>query len=392
MLAGTVRAWLDGLDAADPLSGPDGAGSPSWIPERLEYAFAVAAPGFGDGEVVLEAAEYNGTGIDWHALDLRPGATLGATADGDAHPATSVVRHVLPQPVRYPGMPADRFWEMEDGAVNLGAASAGPTDLARMLAVEYALVYGPDWFLVPLELPIGCVARVDWVVVRDTFGVGVVAGTRESQRSDGAGRQFQPSSVGADGADNPILFLPGACGPVLRGQPLERLVVLRDELANLVWGIEHIVLGPTGRPIDRRGTPGPTDAVPDVVPDPADEIATASLLWRLASPAPQGWVPFTAVNAGTPEVPSLRLVRAALLDTIDDERRPLGQLLAEVTRLYEEEVGRAGVEVSLLDQVGRRFDGSRVAWRGREKRPGRGEAESRLFFDRVVPWGPPPGP
>lgn len=389
----TIASWLDWARAFGPPTPDARPGSAAWIPDRLEYAFAVAAPGFGDREIVFEAAEYDGTGIDWYSTDVRPGASLGAAADAavDEHAGQSFVRHVLPQPVTYPGMPADRFWQMEDGHVNLGAIGAGPTDLARMLAVEYAIVYGPDWFIAPLELPTGCVARVDWVVVRDTFGALVVVGTTATQEEDQAGRQFQPSSVGSEVADNSVLFLPGACGPTLRGRPLERLVVLRDELANLAWGIEHVVLGPAGRPIDRRGPGRDASAAASPAGQPlTPELRAADLIWRLATPAPAGWVPLVAVNRGQPQAPDLRLVRARLLDTIDPlPRDASGQLLGEIDELREEEVGRAGVEVTLLDQVGRWIDGSTVAWRGREKRPGRGEAESRLFFDRVDQWRPP---
>jgi hypothetical protein len=384
-----IEAWFTWLGVVAPEADPAAPGS-SWIPERLEYAFAVAAPGFGDGEIVLEAAEYDGTGVDWYSVDQRKGASLGAAAD--AVEPQSVVRHVLPQPVRYPGMPADRYWQMEDGHVNLGAIGAGPTDLARMLAVEYAIVYGPDWFVVPLELPVGAVARVDWVVVRDTFGATVVVGTHASQAADQAGRQFQLATTESDVADVPLLFLPSASGPTVRGRSLERLTVLRDELANLVWGIEQVVLGPTDQPVDLRGNRKPAELAALPLPDLTDELRVARFIWQLATPAPEGWVPMVVVNDGTPMVPKLRLRRAALLDTIDEAARVArGQLLAEIGDLFEEEVGRAGLDVTLLDQVGRWVDGSLVSWRGREKRPGRGEAESRLFFDRVDPWQPPAG-
>ena len=36
-------------------------------------------------------------------------------------------------------MPAARFWEFEDAQVDFGSVDAGPTDLARMLLVEFAL-------------------------------------------------------------------------------------------------------------------------------------------------------------------------------------------------------------------------------------------------------------
>ena len=221
------KQWADGV-----APGPAGRGpaSVSWIPERQEYAFSVAAPGMGDnGEIVLEARSYDGTGIDWYSADVRSGATLGAAADAGPDAQGAVQRRVLPQPIAYPGMPADRFWEMEDGLVNLGAPGAGPTDLARMLAVEYALVYGPDWLLAPVELPAGSLARVDWVVVRDTFGTVTIVGTAATQAADSAGRQFQPSTTVNDVADLPLLFVPPSTGSSLRSRPLERLLLQRDE-------------------------------------------------------------------------------------------------------------------------------------------------------------------
>jgi len=52
---------------------------------------------------------------------------------------------MLATPLRFAGMPADRYWEFEDSQVNLGALQVQPHDLARMLLVEFATVYGNDW-------------------------------------------------------------------------------------------------------------------------------------------------------------------------------------------------------------------------------------------------------
>ena len=45
----------------------------------------------------------------------------------------SIVAALLASPLRYPGMPADRLWEMEDKQVNLGLIEAEPWDVARLL-------------------------------------------------------------------------------------------------------------------------------------------------------------------------------------------------------------------------------------------------------------------
>ena len=68
-------------------------------------------------------------------------------------------------------MPAMRFWEFEDAQVDFGSVDAGPTDLARMLLVEFALTYGNDWFVIPIELDVGSLCRTRSLVITDTFGI-----------------------------------------------------------------------------------------------------------------------------------------------------------------------------------------------------------------------------
>jgi hypothetical protein len=164
----------------------------------------------------------------------------------------------------------------------------------------------------------------------------------------------------------------------VRGAPLERVDLQRDELANIAWGIERIVLGAGGRGIAR------TDTEPEPMPVPADTLG-AELLWRLATSVPRSWLPLAAVRQGDPETGRIALVPAPLVDAADPTPRPVGQLLGELELVCEEEITRAGVRVQLLDQLVRWIDGAPILWRGREKRAGLGEAESRLFFDHTEP-------
>ena len=133
------RAWYEARYGASTGS--------AWVPERLEYSFAVAAPAGAGGELVLEAAEYPGGELDWHAFDVAAGRTLGA-GPGD-EPAADVVRTVMPAPVRYPGIAADRWWQFEDARVNLSRVEGDPDELLRLTArrllaaVLQRLVRGP---------------------------------------------------------------------------------------------------------------------------------------------------------------------------------------------------------------------------------------------------------
>jgi hypothetical protein len=376
-----VQEW--GVSDAD-----DDRFSPAWVRDRLEYDFSVAAPALpgSDAELVLSATEYDGTGIGWYSLDrdVSPGSTLGAAEDLAADPSLvgRRIRTLLPAPLTYPGMPADRFWEMEDAAVALGRVGAGPTDLARMLAIDFAVVFSPDWFLAPVEVPVGCVARVDWVVVRDTFGGATLVGTNASQAADGVGRQFQPSNLAsADGVgeegDNPLLVVLSSAMSALGSEPREEVALQRDEVANLVWSIEKQVMGPTGRGVTRPWFPSQFDLPGTSTPDDFD------LVWRLATPVAETWTPMVAVH----EDDGPRLLRKArLLDTATtDLRAAKSQLLADIQDVREEEVTRAGIQLRILEQHARGPDGRAYVWRGREKRPWKGEASSALRFDAATP-------
>src|SRR5205823_12149989 len=120
----------------------------------------------------LTSPEYLGGRLDWYHLDVdeEPTHALGAPAR-DVEPAKA---NLLPTRVTFPGMPAERFWELEDASVDLGAVSASVEDLGRLLTVEFATVFGNDWWSVPVHAHFGSVVGVQQLVVRDTFGENVL--------------------------------------------------------------------------------------------------------------------------------------------------------------------------------------------------------------------------
>ena len=391
-LAPVLAGWQQAVAAEFGLAGANRV-SPAWVTDRLEYAFSVAAPPLpGDTvEPVLVAPEYDGTGLSWSSLDIAPSRTLGAAADVDlildGEPVRATrVRTLLPSRLTFAGMPADRFWEMEDAAVAIGRVGAGPTDLARMLALDFAEVYGVDWYLAPVEVPVGCVARIDWVVVRDTFGVATLVGTSVTQAGDGVGRQFQPSLAAERGAPAPpdgdvalLVVLPSALSTIT-ADPREDLALQRDEAANLVWSIERRVMGPSGRGVDRPWLAEAFDLPAEISADPH------AFVWRLATPVAPTWTPMIAMlDSARPRM----LRKARLLDTATtDLRAATSQLLADLGDLHEEEVGGAGLRLRITEQLARWHDGRTVVWRGRERRAASGEVTSGLQFDAATPAAP----
>ncbi|MEU5257039.1 hypothetical protein [Streptomyces longwoodensis] len=345
-----------------PVTAPAGGGA--WIPQRLEHGFSVAAR-HTEAETVLSAAEYPGGRLDWFAFDHRPGATLGAPSD----PPQQVVRTVLPTVASYPGMPATRWWEMEDARVYWGGLTAERTDLARLLLAEYATSYANDYFLVPLELPAGTVTRVTSVVVTDTFGERVLLPPAPQDWS-----LFRPSVLGASGAADLLLLLPGAVD-ALEGEPVEEVLFLRDEGANLAWAVEQAVAGAAGHRVDRHRLAAVDGAL---APAPAPAGQGVMRRYRLQTAVPDHWVPLAPVP--DPAAPG-----RTLLHRYGAGAR--GQILqpGTVLRFPSEEVPREGVRVTRQWQLARTAAGDAALWSSRTTLPGRGEGFSGLRFDTSDP-------
>jgi hypothetical protein len=397
-----VRRALARFVAYDDLvlTQPDVGEASAWQASRQEYAFGLAAQSAA-GEVVLRADEYTDGQLDWWTFRASIAPSLGDPAT----PRPSEVYEVpamFPTPVRYGGMPAERFWEFEDGRVNLGALDAGPADLGRLLLVEYGLVYGTDWWLIPLDLPVGSLFTVTDLVVRDTFGTEIRVGPSRNE-SGSAWEMFELGQTGRGAARLADLFLlPPALTRRLEGDPIERVSLLRDEMANLAWGVEHQVQGASGEPIE-RSLEAARAAVHVEVPDLRPEIER---IYRLMTPVPINWIPFEPVGTVAPNDPAYDLAfeRRVLLRTVlvppaageepqvtTEEVHPRGVLLRSdpsrpvetepALRIAEEEIPRDGALVTRSFQYARWFGGRSFLWLGRAKRAGRGEGSSGLRYD-----------
>jgi hypothetical protein len=349
-----AKDWREWWAALEPDPGPD-----TFDPHRFEHhaAFSVA-------NLALRADEYLGDGLDWFTVDVDP---LGVPAP-PAEPRR-FAREALASPVRFGGLPADRFWEMEDAQIDLGSTDVSTLDTGRLLLIAFAEVYGNDWFLLPLEVPAGSLTVLDEVVVTDTFG-GV-------QTIERAGRDNPAWNMFTlHGADDGLLVMPSERG--LTGDVLESIALARDELANLAWAIEGEYTDTRGRRISRR------DQWLENEPDtqPPGELPA----YAVQTIVPDYWLPLVphAVSAN-----SIRFTLVPLLQP-GAESKVLGRLLAKDTWLHEEEVPREGASVTRRPVLARWFDGSSHAWTRREKNPGGGESSSGLAFDIVRPSEPWP--
>lgn len=413
--------WRDGLvyegDAADA----------SWQRNRMEYAFALKA-----GDVALRADEYTDGHLDWD--DFRAGAAAPNNALEPPPPQPFSVASRHPSPVRYPGMPADRYWEFEDGNVNFAGSEAGITDFLRMSVTEFALTFGNDWFYVPIRLPVGALYQVTEFTITDSFGIPAKA--RPIQNPNGS--LWTLYSLTADATLERrlqhTLLLPDSLDGVREGAVLEETMLARDEMANLAWAIEKKVQGVSGEPFDRdleaKQLAFQQRIHFDTQPD------SPQLVYRLATPVPANWTPLLPIRDATLNLQdplTIQLARAgmkrfypeasvavlgdndpkyqdflALLDaqttyvtrlTIGADLRayvfyPRGHLLRndpdapmsddDVLLIAEEEVPRIGATLRRKFQYARSSDGRSWLWIGRSKTAGRGEASSALRFDVAI--------
>lgn len=374
-----LRAW------AGSVSEPAPATPSAWRPNRLEHSFAVQAdlPG---GRVVLSSEEYRGGRLDWHDFTAASQPSLGTPATPVA--PTSLVRTTLPASVSYGGMPADRFWEIEDATVRFGGLDTGRTELARMLLAEFALTFGNDWFVVPVDLPVGSVTAVDSFRVTDSFGV--VSDVGRSDPPQGGFAMFEIDAPDGPQRVQGLFLLAPTTAEVAESPPTEHVVFFRDEMANVVWGVERTYQGGAGTPVDRfeqhQRQLGEQQQIDT-------ETGDAQLIYRLQTDVPDHWHPFVPVRAAgiAPTRGVIQLERRPMVRLLPDGTsfapQPRGRVLTaqEPLRVEEDEIDRDGTEVVGTWQLTRWRDGRYHLWSGLHRTTGAGEGRSNFRTDVVLP-------
>jgi hypothetical protein len=177
-----------------------------------------------------------------------------------------------------------------------------------------------------------------------------------------------------------MLLLPPTLGTSLQGPPLEEVLLLRDELANLAWAVERVVENPLGRPHNRSAAFVRSRQQHGPQPRAATDAAAASPIYRLRTDVPAHWIPLAPIRLA-PASPAIRLERCGTWQgrILHAGFDPEGHEVP--LRLYEEEVPREGAWVSRAFQYTRGTDGQPCFWVGRRKGAGRGEGSSGLRFD-----------
>lgn len=376
----------------------------AWAPSYLEYQFAVSAPEDESGEkrATLVAEQYYHGTLDWYAFDIDNKAQLQNDPE-EQFPESSFESRpplgFLPSQIEFNGMPNVRWWEFEDRRTDFGSIRAGTTDVPLLLLAEFGLIYGNDWTVVPYNLEVGSLADIKGIIVTDVFGVQTfIRPAGQGQRMDWQKwSMYNLRSVANVDSIDPRLFLPPTLAKSYESNPIEKVVLARDEISNLVWGVEETTPGLLGTGVNGFEAGKALSnffATRESQTPPDREPNEAKIRYVLGSTVPENWIPFIATHEPGSNR-QVRLQRAAMprvTDAIDESViRPRGRILRVGLNnnssyfVHEEEVPRAGAIVTRKFQRARGPNGEVFTWIGRRKETGRGEGASGLAFDQIVP-------
>jgi hypothetical protein len=184
--------------------------------------------------------------------------------------------------------------------------------------------------------------------------------------------------------------------------PVEEVYLVRDEVANMAWGVEKTVALPTG--VSRMGSEVATQTVNylenllsgGVPPLPPPPMA-AAVRYEVMNTVPENWIPFIPVHVPNNNrdvqlqraaMPRLLPVVGQLFEKVQPQtmllREGLDLLKAKTYFIHEEEVPRAGTRATQYYSRTRWTAGRVFTWFRAQKQTGRGEASSGLGFDLLV--------
>jgi hypothetical protein len=380
-------------------------GQTAWQPSQLEYSFQCRVPRADGSALALTADAFSSGALDWYSFDLGNEIPAGGTATAGA--VEQDVRSVIPTPAEFAGMPNPRWWQFEDGNVDLGNISADATDIAKVVVAEFALLYGNNWFVVPYAQRSATLAEIQGIVVSDVFGrrTFVEAATGSS---GGVWTRWDFFSLSRRPADQSAptlgqhLFLPPVVPRMDDREPVESVAFVRDETTNMVWAVETRVPDGLGGGRDgataARNFSGALDQLATSLggaSGPVAEDPEAQLRYVAGTTVPENWIPLIPVHKPQ-DTREIRLQRAGMPRFFLDEVQPVRPVTSIMRPgvepddtqsapyfVNEEEVPAAGLVVDGGPRRTRWLGGAIAIWNGRRRRSGRGEGGSGLRWDVV---------
>jgi hypothetical protein len=357
----------------------------AWQATQLDYAFSLGSPASRQS-VLLSAPAFPGGHLDWYSFTVQTNATNPLAG---SHPAqvTPFSGNFLPNHVTFRGVHDPRWWLLDDAVTDFGQLDAEHVDLAKLLVMEFALVYGGDWFSVPVPVPLGDLSRVTTLVVTDTFGIRTLIRPSEDTAVQPGETPWSMYKLSGNGVRSDFLVLAATLGVVEDGNPLEEVLFLRDDMAAIAWAVEHQLQGDLDTAVDGHEAYLRWLQVNPAPPPPQATAGGPQITYTVEIPVPNNWIPMVPVQTpqgalylrrGTMEIPTTGgLVtvkgRALLLDP------------SQPFFLADHIIPRSGVLADRYFRRARSADGATHVWMARARGSGTGPGWSGLRFDVVQP-------
>jgi len=400
----TFKSWVEHFFLQ-----PDNDGNYAYLPSHLEYQFSCSASENGS-EKVYKAEEYYSGRLDWYNLSLDDSLSelkveSGVTAKNSINEAEEYMPlgddtfAFIPANIEYEGMPDTRWWKFEDRNTYLGDVKLDTTDISKLF-LEFTLFYANDWFMVPQTLPTASISNIRGLVVTNCFGERTWIGPSGQGPDDDWQRwtMFTIDKKGKDlrEADNSLVILP-TVPKIQEGPAVEKAVIIRDEIANMVWAIEaEITLASGDR---KKGTEAARELTAfynRLYPEPEEleKEPLADIRYKIMNTVPENWIPFIPVHipGQNREVQLQRASMPRILFGAENNYQPvkprtfllregLDKEIPTPYYIFEEEIPRSGIQMNRSYQRTRWYNGRTYLWLGIHKKIGRGQGSSGLRFD-----------
>lgn len=397
----------------------------AWNMEKMSYATKVDS-----GKDKFIADDYESGKMSWYSFDHDEEKT------GKDEKEIKMLSYI-PTPANIPGAPSLRLWGIENIPVIMGCQTNGFSTMANAVVMQYINNYSNDWMITPLETETGVVLDVEGIVIKDTFGESIYI-TADAEKADY--KYFKnKEKMSASQVDelrftdrwnmfgntkhnaylennfsvNRGLFFPSS---LIHNEErvLEEVQFLRDEMANMVWGVETIVPNMLGGTIngdelsnkvlssiksekdveENSGIENPESSNLVDVEDKEKEEPKYSYLMQ--NSVPLNWIPFTPqhINGSNREMQLRRGKMPLFYNDAYLPVRPSTRLLAGNSSfnehhivpmvINEEEVTAYGIKLTKTMQRTRWMLGKSINWVGNKKSISCYPYNSGLMFDELI--------
>ena len=369
-----------------------------WNEQKLGYDLAM-----GENDNIYDAENYHTGKLSWYSFDAKDPITPKSRWNKEEK-----FLSYLPAPADFPGAPSQLLWEFEDASVQLGQLENSDFSLlANAVVMQYTTMYGNDWMIVPLETETGTILDVEGIIITDTFGERLYINTSAEEvdnlpktkaftdRWSLFGTTLANAYEKNNFASQKGLLFPPTLPRCEESEPIEEVQFLRDEMANMLWGVETIIADGCDGTIAGKTLSDKVLAVVDA--QKGEEVINEEdydYSFLVQNRVPIHWIPFIPQKIKG-ELRDIRFRRGKMPIFFNDNYnsvRPSTQLLGikqeknKVAPLFinEEEITGYGVKLVQTAQRTRWFLGESFTWTGFKKVISMYQANSGLMFDELI--------